>query len=332
VVQGSKTILGYSLSADARSILGASGQVLIRLPSMARQGVLQLLGILQDGPDIEAFVGWTGPLPELDNHLEVFRGRSGAEAEFVHDFTLPAGPFLGVSFFQPPDARDAPAVLAGFYLGSLTSTTYVLAPDRQSIEKLFDATSWEFSDLDRDGVYELIAWPRDGGDRRGACAPGFIPSASNPELFVRAGASYRKVWPPPDWFPSDDDLQNHRDFLDRKGASYQISAGFADLRGDGATELVVVQDRALDEPTQSLAIYRLESNVLRLVAQTSLPPQRPATILAAIHDSSNGDSSDGREIMVRTATPPPCPRSDRYPGIEDTGFILRGDRLQPVQP
>ena len=186
---GSKTVLAYRLSTDAREILGASGQVLIRLPTRNRQGVAELLGMLQHTPDIEVFLGWMdGSDPEHHNHVEVFRGPTGAEAALVHDFTLQGGPFLRVNFLQPPDARDTPGVLIDIYLGSWTYTTYLLAADRQSFEKLFDAINYQFSDLDRDGVYELIAWDRGGGDRRRACAPGFVPSASDPQVFVRAGA------------------------------------------------------------------------------------------------------------------------------------------------
>ena len=106
-------------------------------------------------------------------------------------------------------------------------------------------------------------------------------------------------------------------------------AGFADLDGDGTAELIVLQDRLRDEPTQTLAVYRLDSKAFHLVAQTSLPPQRIAYLLSGIQDSS-----EGKEILVRTATRAKCEAGGdpEGSGTAEMVYILHGDRLQPAQP
>ena len=336
LIEGSDTVLAYRLSRDARAILGAqpaSPEALIRLPLVHRAAAPQLLGMLDRGADIELFLGWVGPESNakgFEHHIELYRGRRGTEGRLVHDFTLYGGPAERVKFFRPPGGRDAPAALIDIQGGSYWGTCYLLASDRQSVEKLFDASDYEFADLDRDGVYELIAWNRRPFDVR--CHFGIFAVRFYPEVFVRAGSSFRKAWPPPDWPAQDGQLENR--FRNRErdgvpwGANFQIVAGFADLAGDGAAELIVLQDRLRDEASQALAVYRLANQSFRLVAQTSLPPQRIAYLLSGIRDSP-----DGKEILVRTASPAKC-ESGGDPdatGTAETAYVLQGGRLQPAK-
>jgi hypothetical protein len=333
-VEGSETVLGYLLSPDARMIRRVeppSSQVFLRLPSLHRKAVPQLLGILRHGADIETFLDWVNPDAEpYEHHIEIFRGRRGTMAAFVHDFTLIGG-IDRMSFFEPPDARDTPAVLIDVQGGSYWGTTYLIAPNRQSIDKLFDATDYEFTDLNRDGVYELIAWNRWPFDVR--CNIAILSMRLYPEIFVRAGASYRQAWPPTGWLGSDfgliDRFKNHERDGVPVGANLQITAGFADLYGDGAEELIVLQDQLLDKVTQALAVYRLETRSFHVVAQTPLPPERIAYLLDGVRDSPNG-----KEILVRTATPAACQAEGipEPPGAPDTAYIVRGDQLQLEQP
>jgi len=333
-LKGSETVVGYTLGPDGRTVRGAEGQMLIRLPSVHRKAVPQLLGLLNPGADIELFLGWVDAESQpgnFEHHIEIFRGKPGTQAALIHDFTLFGGPSIAVSCFQPPDARDAPAVFIDIQGGAYWGTTYILAPDRQSVAELFTSSDYEFADLDRDGVYELIAWNRRPFDVR--CAFGIFAVRFYPEVFVRAGAGYRKVWPPPDWPLPDGGLENHFRNRDRNGvpwgANLQIVAGFADLEGDGAAELIVLQDRLREDPAQALAVYRLANKSFHLVAQTSLPPQSIAYLLDGIRNSSQG-----KEILVRTATPVKCeaggdPEADV---TADVAYILQGGRLLPAQP
>jgi hypothetical protein len=214
-----------------------------------------------------------------------------------------AAPVWESAFSKPPDARDIPAVLIDIQGGAYWGTTYILAPDRQSAIKLFSSSDYEFADLDRDGVYELIAWNRRPFDVR--CNFGIFEVRFYPEVFVRAGASYQKIWPPSDWAIPDggllDRVRNH----ETKGvpweANFQIVAGFADLAGDGAAELIVLQDRLREDPAQTLAVYRLAGKSFHLVAETSLLPRSIAYLLDGIRDSP-----EGKEVLVRTSTASQC--------------------------
>jgi hypothetical protein len=317
-LQGSKTVLGYRLSGDTRTILGPasrSGQVLIRLPSVDRKAVPKLLGMLRHGADIELFLGWMDPNSEpgnFENHIEIFRGKSGTESTLVHDFKLFGGPGAMVNFFQPPDARDTPAVLFDVIGGASWATTYLLAPDRQSVDQLFQGSWYAFADLDRDGIYELITWGNRPNDQR--CNFGLFGAQFDPEIFIRSGSGFQHAWPSPDF-----------EYL-------QVVGGFADLYGDGATELIVLRDRPSDELAQSLAVYQLKNKAFRPVAQTSLPPQRIAFMLGDIRDSPNG-----KEIVVRTATPARYqaggnPDARGVTGIASKAYIFRGGRLLPAPP
>lgn len=325
-------MLGYTLSPDARMILGTashSGEVLLRLPSVSRQGVAELAGMLQQGAGIEVFMVWQSPaIPQgFDNHIEIFRGTPGTEAALVHDFTLAGGPGARVSFFQPPDARDTPKVLIDIYAGTTYWTTYLLAPDRQSVEKLFDSSDYEFADLDGDGVYELIV--SDGRWSDSAWCIDLFGFSFYPRIFVRDGAGYRMAWP----LPGE--------------ANFRVAA-VHDLRGDGVAELIVLQDSvgAGEPTTPAFALYRLDQKVFRLVAQASLPDDR-----IALTEIGFRGSIDGKEILIRTASPaavvqPPDAlaranavhlRSElaecdpQGPGATETAYILRADRLEPVQ-
>ncbi len=316
LIEGEETVRGYRLSPDARSVLDPSGQVLIRLPAVKGMVLPELMGILQQGPDIELFLRFwlddPAPFGATRYRLEIFRGKRGAEAKFVHDFPLD-GAHHWVRFFQPPDRKGNPDVFVDVNPGSVTLWSYLLARDRQSMEKLFESTGAggsDFIDLDGDGVYELIGRDWGGSDR---CTFYLSPRpgpGTSPEVFVRAGAGYRKVWPP-------------------MGLAGAVDATFADLRGDGAVELIVLQDGVAEERAQVLAVYELENKSFRLVAETSLPPERIAFLV------DTRDSPGGKEILVRAATPAEC----KVPGAayrEDTGtvraYVLRGDKLQEGQP
>jgi hypothetical protein len=329
-VQGSETIRGYRLSPDGRTVLDPSGHVFLRLPAMKRKAVPELMGMLQQGPDIELFLRrWDDPDPSggTQFRLEIFLGRRGAEAAFVHDFTL-SGSNHWVRFFQPPDHRDSPGGFIDENVGSITMLTYSLAPDRQSMQELYASTGYgssEIIDLDGDGVYELVGWGRvsiPGCNFFHAGGPGGGPG-SVPEIFVRAGPGYREAWPPPDWASATyGDKSTNPDW----GKMFQADASLADLHGDGVVELIVLQERLVDNPAQVLAVYRLEDKSFRLVAQTTLPRERIAFRVAA------GDSPGGKQILVRTVAPADC----RVVGGEERGtakvYILRGDELQEVQP
>jgi hypothetical protein len=308
-IEGTETVLGYRLSPDARAVFDSSGQVLIRLPARQTQAEPELMGMLQQGSGIELFLRWWDKDPETGGaRCAVFRGDRGSEALLIHDFTID-GAFSWIRFFQPPDARDNLEVLLDVNVGTLMITTYLLAPDRQSMKEMFSTTgvNHEFMDLDGDGVYELVAWDLSRNPR---CDFGYYHGDFPvPEIFVRDGAGYQPIWP-------------------GTGDAKIDSAFFADLRGDGTVELVALQDGISQTSAQTLAVYRLDNKSIQLVAQTPLPRGRIAFSVAA-----NNGKAGGKEILVRAAAPGECKiGGDR----ETTGtakvYILDGDRVREVQP
>jgi hypothetical protein len=299
-VEGSKSVLGYLMGRDARVILNedAPEQVLVRLPSVHRKAAPRLLGMLHDEAEVEVFLGWTDPESapgDVRQHIEIFRGKRGSELALIRDFRLPGGPGTNVRFFRPPDRRDSEAVLVDVQGGAYWGTTYVLSPDRKSIARLFDASEYEFADVDLDGVYELIAWNRRPFDVR--CNFGIFGVRFYPEVFIRAGHSYRKAGPPPTWAAPDGQLETRFRKRERAGvpwgAHFQIVATPADPDGDGVGEVVVLQDRFRDEPAQTLAVYRLENGSFRLIARRSLSQQRIAYLIGGIRGPAKK-----KEILV----------------------------------
>jgi hypothetical protein len=329
-VQGSETVRGYRLSPDGRIVLDPASHVFLRLPAMKRKAVPELMGMRRQGSDIELFLRRPDDPDQSGGsqyRLEIFRGRRGAQAAFVHDFTL-SGSNHWVRFFQPRDTRDTPEVFIDVNVGSITMLTYRLAPDRQSMQELHASIGYgssEIIDLDGDGVYEMVGWGRvsiPGCNFFHAGGPGGGPGSA-PEILVRAGAGYKEAWPPPDWASA---TYGDKSTNPEWGKMFQADASLADLRGDGVVELIVLQQRLADNPAQVLAVYRLEDKSFRLVAQTPLPLERIAFHVEA------GDSPRGKEILVKTVAPAEC----RVGGGEEKGtvkaYMLRGDKLQEVQP
>ena len=333
VVRGTDTVRGFELSQDALQVRALdSGATLLRLPLLNRKAPPDLLGMIAHDDQVEVFLGWEVeevPTGRIQSHIEVFRGRRGAEAALVHDFMF-FGVHARVSFFEPPDARHAPVALIDIAGGASWTTTYLLSPDRASAHELFASSNWEFADPDRDGVYELIAWNRRPFDVR--CEFGIFAVRFYPEVFVRSGENYRKVWPPPKWAEPWDDLEskfkNHQLDARLQGANLQIVGVFADLDGDGASELIVLQDRLREEPEQSLAIYRLERNQFSPLAQAPLPAQSIAFLISGIRDSK-----EGKRVLIQTATPTKCKDSGNPDGsgTSEAEYLFRQGRLELVQ-
>ena len=276
-IEGSDTVQGYHLSPDGKVVLDPYGQVLMRLP-LKQKALRELMGMLQDGADLELFLR---RFDDVDSQfrLEIFRGKRGAEAKFVHDIPMD-GAFQWVRFFRPPDARDMPAVFVDVNPGSITLWTYLLAPDRQSMEKVFESSGaggGEFMDLDGDGVFELIGRGNGGSS---ICTFHLSPRpgpGTVPQVFLHVGAGYRQVFP-----PRDSDLG-------------VVDATFSDLRRDGVIEMITIQEGPPDKPSQTLA-------------------------------------AGGREILIRSANHAECEAPNPEESGTVTAYVLKGDRLEAVQP
>jgi hypothetical protein len=188
----------------------------------------------------------------------------------------------------------------------------------------------EFADLERNGVYALIAWNRRPFDAR--CGFGILNVRFYPEVFVPSGWHYRKVWPPAGWAePNGQTLDAFHNGGPGAPApsSFQVVGGFADLNGDGKAKLIVLRDRLTVEPAQSLAVYELAGRSFHLLAETPLSPRRIAFLLEG---PDNGPS--GRELTVRSAMPGRCAAGgnpDTGGGTSRSKYVYRDGRLQLVR-
>jgi hypothetical protein len=140
------------------------------------------------------------------------------------------------------------------------------------------------------------------------------------------------MWPPQNWAEPGYDLETsfHDHQLDARlqGTNLQIVGVFADLDGDGVSELIILQDRLRYQPEQSVAIYRLERNQVRLVAQASLPAQSIAFLISGIRDSR-----EGKRVVVQTATPTKCGESGNPEGsgTSEVEYLFRQGSLELVR-
>jgi hypothetical protein len=337
MLNGGKTVKGYRLAPDGTTILKTSlspDHVFLRLPAMQRKAKPELLGMLQHGEDVEAFLDWMvydDSAGTCKHHIEIFQGKAGGTAVLVNDLPLSGGPGSNIRFFQPSDPKQSPTAIIDIMGTTDWSTAYLLAPDRSSANKLFTAYDYQFADLDRDGVYELIAWNRRPFDIR--CGFAIADAHFYPEVFVPSGTGYRRAWPPADWPPPYGGLEGR--FKDHQkegvpwGANLQIVAGFADLAGDGTADLIALQDRFREEPAQSLAVYKLNKTVFVPIAQASLPEQRIAFLLEGIRKSPNG-----KQFLVRTATRAKCDDGGDFQasGTYSEVYLLHAGKLTPADP
>jgi hypothetical protein len=198
---------------------------------------------------------------------------------------------VGLSLFESPDDRNGPTVLANVDGGAYWGTTYVISPDRTAIQKVAAGSDYEFADLDRSGMYEFISWNRRPDDIR--CLNPIFFTRFYPEVFVRSGWHFRKIWPPAQWSaPGDHPSLARKTQVPGDGSSpvVQVVGGFADLDGDGRAQLICLRDRYQLRPEQALAIYRLSEGAFRLVATAPLPGDHLAYMLSGVDKSSrNGE-------------------------------------------
>ncbi len=110
--------------------------------------------MLRQGDNLEVFVDWMvydDTAATCHHTVEIFHGKTGSAANLVQVLTLSGGPGSSLRLFQPPDIRQSPTVLINIMGDTNSSTTYLLASDRKTADKLFSAYDYEFADLDRDG-------------------------------------------------------------------------------------------------------------------------------------------------------------------------------------
>ncbi|HEY6293779.1 MAG TPA: hypothetical protein VI455_19670 [Terriglobia bacterium] len=322
----------YRLLDDGRIVGNGSAaganDVLLSLPPGSWHRGAKLLGVFDlDAGEDEAMLGWDEPwIPTglADHGFQVFIGPKGRLARLLREFTLTGGPQVKFSFCRPPKGPDTPKTLIDVQGGAYWGTTYLLMPDG-SPAKLFDAASYEFLDLNRNGVYELVAWDwHTPALRCDMSMFGGGPRIYAPGTLLPGDMAYRQVWPV-------------------EGGPFQIKGLLATPEGERTTDLVTLTDRQNEDLNsygpQVLAVYRLASRAqaeppgrqapaMQLVTKIEIPPSQIAFYLSSV------TGADGERRFVVWYT-------DRH-GCEAAGgnatgngkfkavYALRGGRLQQV--
>jgi hypothetical protein len=304
----SKTVEPYRLDSDARSVRLAKRpqDALLILPARARLGKARLAAVLRRGSSIEVFLIWTAPLVKPDDlfesHIEIFHGTTGGRANVVHELKLSGGSGVRLSLFESSDDPNGPTVLADVDGGAYWGTAWVISPDRTAIQKIAAGSDYGFADLEHDGKYEFISWNRRPDDIR--CMNPLFFYRFYPEVFVRSGWQFRKIWPPAQWSAQGDHIslaRKTRAAGDGSSPEIQIAGGLADLDGDGRAELICLRDRYQLQPEQALEIYRFSEGAFHLVASAPLRGDRLAYALSGVDKSARGP-----EINVLQTTRDRC--------------------------
>jgi hypothetical protein len=342
MIDGDETVQAMRLLADGRIVSNNTGGrtdgVLFQLPSTGWKSQPKLLGMVDLDAGLEQiFIGWSTDPPdqagEVSHHVQVFRGKPRGPVELVSELVLAGGPRIRVRFFRPPDRRDTPKVIIDVAGGATWGTPYLLAPDDKSVQKLSDASDYEFADLDHDGVYELIAWNRRPFDAR--CNFGIFDGHLYPEIYVRSAETFRKAWPPQDWTDPDfqliDRVKGLTDGPVPWGAAHQVMALVTDLEGDGTAAIVALSDRFTREPgSQEVGVYRVKGGQVRLVTRAPLGSPRVGFFLSL---APLLDSRSGQRIIMHLADRDRC-QSGGNPwagsGLADAVYSYRAGRLDAV--
>jgi hypothetical protein len=313
------------------SKIPGADDVILKLPAGKWHSGAKLLGLFDlDAGKEEAVLGWDLEQPGGDwhHHFQVFTGQRPQEARLLREFTLTGAQVESVSFCRPPKVQDIPKIFIDIQGGAYWSTTYVLMQDG-SPEKLFDSSSYEFVDLNRDGVYELAAWDwHTPALRCDMSMFGAGPKIYAPGTFLPGDLAYRQVWPV-------------------KGEPFQIKGLLANLEGERTTDLVTLTDRRNENPTQYgpqyLAVYRLpsraqaeppwhEGKALQLVTKTEIPSSQIAFYLS----SETGPDGERRFLVWYTDRQGCEPASGATSGNPIGGgkfkavYVFRGGGLRQV--
>jgi hypothetical protein len=286
----------YQLLDDGRIVHTGrpAGDVMLTLPAGKWHKGAKLLGLFEE----KAVLGWDVPDEESNHHFQVFYGHAGQTTKLLREFALPGASSVAVRSCRTEILID---IQGGAYWG----TTYLLRPDG-SPQKLFQASSSEELDLNRDGVYELVVWDWHTIVLR--CDMSMF--GAGPKIYAPgpAGDAYRQIWP-------------------LEGGPFQIKGVLASLEGERTTDLVTLTDQRSGDPPsygpQYLALYRLQSNALHLVTQTPIGRSRIAFYL-----SSELDSHGERRFLVWYTSAGGCqtPGGDKFKAI----YAFRAGRLQQI--
>ncbi len=319
MIRGADTLKTYRFDTATHRILDvSSNKTLLALNDLGSNPnpAPELLGVVRAGDTVVAVfdglerfdANLAGAPIRFAHHVDVWRGPSGGSAILAQSASFTGGPGSKVRFFVAPAKSPHTSLVAPQIFVSITETAdyddvYQLRPASKSTFKLFRAYDYQFADLAHDGNYEIIAWRRNTFDLR--CNFFIASEHTYPEVYAATNGKYAKVWPLPEFVAPDSDA--HRIEANRApspsptGRPVQIQATFADLFGNGAYELVALEDAISETPQQRLAVYALKDGALRVVSRIPISPSKIAFLLNGVREA------DGQpEIVLRVASLEKC--------------------------
>ena len=279
----------------------------------------------------EVFLTWkTSANYTFVHHFQVYR-ILGQGAVLLGQFSFEGGPFANVAFHQPQGDADTPKTVFEVMGGAKWSTWYLLVPDGKSTQELGSGTNYQFIDLEKTGVYNLVVYKERPFE---PVCPTFAYMGLNPglypEIFRKEGAGYTQIWPPADWLPYDFQLldQMRRDLTPLLGKHYAVMATIYDIDQDGAAEIVALTDIVRRGDTKrTLEVYKVSGGSLILKSQVAVALPDMAVVIYGIRRVR-----DARQAVLLFADPrQDCGGGAEYPSLSMAeGFDFRRGQLMPA--
>jgi hypothetical protein len=277
----------------------------------------------------EVFLEWrTSAEASFVHHFQVYRIQS-KDAVFLGQFSFEGG-YAGIAFYESPGRAEPPKTVFEVMGGAKWGTFYLLGPNGQSAPKIGSGTNYEFMDLEKNGVDNLILY----GERpfEPVCtvfgfqslSPGLFPT-----VFRRDGFGYAKVWPPVEWL--SDDLQLLGRLKGGKrlplGKRYAVMAFIYDVNRDGAPNIVALTDSVQQRDTKRmLEIYSVRSGALVLKSQVAVAHPDMAVAIYGLRRLR-----DTTQVVLLLADAHDCgAESSHLPSLTMEGLDFRQGHLTQV--
>jgi hypothetical protein len=227
----------------------------------------------------------TSPNNTFVHHFQVYRIHGQGAVPLGH-FVFEGGPFARIAFYQPRGTADTPKTIFDVMGGAKWGTWYLLSPDGKSTQKIGSGPEYQFIDLEKNGVYNLIGY-KERSFEPVCTAFGYmgLNPGLYPEVFRKEGAGYTQVWPPSDWLPYDFELldQLRREPAAFIGKRYAVMAAMYDIDGDGAAKIVALTDTVQRGNTKRmLEVYQLSGGSLILQSQIAVAHPNMAVVIYGI--------------------------------------------------
>jgi hypothetical protein len=289
---GGEVLNGYEIRTGGklfrRTAATPSGVFVAQLPLRSAGKGAKLAGVFDfdgDGRQ-EVFLQWmTSAKYPFVHHFEVCR-IDGQKAVLIGQFAFEGAPQAGIAFYRPPSAADTPKTVFEVTGGAKWSSWYLLSPDGKDAPKVGDGAGYQFIDLEKTGIYDLVVYkerpfePVCGFFGYMSLDPGLYPI-----VFRKNGTGYAKIWPPADWLPYDFQLLDRlrREPAPLTGKHYAVMAALYDIDRDGAAEIVALTDTVLAGDTRrALEVYKVTGGELILKSRLGVAHRDMAVVIYGI--------------------------------------------------